>query len=108
MQKSILVAAILLLVAMALSFAHTHGEGSWINQQKLVDPESKEWCCNEIDCRPEEVKPVDGGYLVETGEVIPAHRVLWKSPDGRWWRCRYMSWATGKLTRCLIGPPPGS
>jgi hypothetical protein len=52
------------------------------------------------------VGEVLGGFLVaETRETIPYSRVLWRSQDGAWWRCRNL--ATGK-TRCLIGPPQGS
>jgi len=80
---------------------------SWINKQMLRDPQSGEFCCNEHDCRPEKVVETRGGYMVETGEVIPYHRVIWRSPDGTWWRCR--AWHNGQQrTRCLLGPPPGS
>lgn len=93
--------------------AHDHGDGSWINHQNLRDPVSGEHCCNLNDCREEKVEATAGGYLVETGEVIPSRRVVWRSPGG-WWRCRYLGGehtrpdqAAGK-TRCLIGPPQGS
>jgi hypothetical protein len=66
---------------------------------------SGEWCCNVNDCQAEKVREVDGGFLTEAGAVIPFSRVIWKSQDGSWWRCRNL--ATRK-TRCLIGPPPGS
>ncbi len=88
-------------------FAHDTGEGAWINNQRLTDPETKQWCCNLHDCRDEttNVRGVEGGYLiVSTGEVIPRERVIWKSPGG-WWRCRNLSDGS---TRCLIGPPNGS
>jgi hypothetical protein len=100
-------AAALLAGAVSASRAHDHGPGSWINNEKLTDPQTGEWCCNLVDCREENVTPVDGGYLVETGEVIPQKRVIWRSP-GSWWRCRYMSGAQEGQTRCLIGPPQGS
>ena len=50
----------------------------------------------------------DGYLVLETGEVIDKARVIWKSPDGAWWRCRFMSGAKAGSTRCLIGPPPNS
>ena len=96
------------------ALAHTDGPGAWINQQSLSDPVTKESCCNLNDCREEtdNVRPVEGGYLViDTGEVIPPERMIWRSPGG-WWRCRYLASHTlppGKRigdTRCLIGPPP--
>lgn len=85
--------------------AHDH----WINQNKLVDPVTGAWCCDERDCEmipAGGVTPVEGGYKIEdTGEVIELKRVIWKSMDGRWWRCRF---SESHPTRCLIGPPPGS
>lgn len=83
--------------------AHDH----WINEQRLTDPVSGQWCCNLNDCQEESdnIAPVDGGYLVKsTGEVIERARVIWRSPGG-WWRCRNLSTGT---TRCLIGPPQGA
>jgi hypothetical protein len=90
--------------------AHDHGDGSWINNQKLIDPVTGQWCCNLHDCReePGNVSPVDGGYLIHsTGEVIPRERVIWRSPGG-WWRCRHLGGPNVGKTRCLIGPPMGS
>jgi hypothetical protein len=78
---------------------------SWISSSRLTDPASGEWCCNHIDCREERVREIAGGYQVESGEIIPHSRVIWKSQDGAWWRCRNLG--TNK-TRCLIGPPPGT
>ncbi len=91
------------LVLLGSSFATAHD--SWISRNRLTDPASGEWCCNHIDCREEKVSETAGGYRVETGETIPYQRVIWKSQDGHWWRCRNMS---TNATRCLIGPPPGS
>lgn len=85
-----------------------HGHDSWISRQRMVDPESKEWCCNIYDCRVEKVREVSGGYSTAGGDVVPFSRVIWKSPDGQWWRCRYMAGEKTGKTRCLIGPPPGS
>lgn len=104
-----LFAACVLLPFFAL--AHDHGPGSWINNQKLTDPQTKEFCCNLLDCReePDNVRALaDGNFLIlTTQEVFPAARVIWRSPGG-WWRCRYMSGSRTGKTRCLIGPPNGS
>lgn len=81
---------------------------SWINSSQLRDPQSGEWCCNHIDCAPEAVREVAGGYATAGGDVVPFARVIWKSQDGRWWRCRYLDAARAGRTRCLIGPPPNS
>ena len=86
------------------ALAHDH----WISRQRLTDPLSGEWCCGAQDCEVEQVAEASGGYRVSTGEIIPAARVIWKSPDGTWLRCRYMAGERAGLTRCLIGPPPGS
>lgn len=101
------IAVAFLLFMGGVTRSHVHGDGSWINNERLTDPLSKEWCCNLVDCREEQVEPVRGGFQVETGEVVPAQRVIWRSPGG-WWRCRYMSGEKINQTRCLIGPPPGS
>lgn len=98
------IAVVLLAIMTEAALSHQHGPGSWINNEKLIDPITKQWCCDEFDCKPQPagaIKPVEGGYLVvETGEVIEHRRVIWRSPDGMWWRC-----AIGNVTRCLIGPP---
>jgi hypothetical protein len=78
----------------------------WISRERITDPVSGEWCCGENDCLAEQVAEVPGGYLVSTGEVIPAARVIWRSPDGTWLRCHVLT--RPDKTRCLIGPPPGS
>lgn len=105
------VLGVLALTAMVgVAMAHDHGPGSWINNQRLNDPVSKEGCCNLNDCREEtdNVAAVDGGFLIiSTGEVIAHERVIWRSPGG-WWRCRYLGPMLPKRpgdTRCLIGPP---
>lgn len=96
------------LLTASIALAHDH----WINNLRLTDPTSGEWCCNHIDCAAEPAGGVtegSGGYLVgATGEVIPYTRVIWKSQDGAWWRCRYLGGERAGKTRCLIGPPPGS
>jgi hypothetical protein len=54
---------------------------------------------------PDGIREVTGGYSVAaTGELIPYARVIWRSEDGAWWRCRNLY---NNSTRCLIGPPPG-
>jgi len=89
------------------SFATAHD--SWISRNRLTDPASGEWCCNQFDCAevPKNGLTESGtGYVVaETGEMIPYQRIIWKSQDGGWWRCRNMR---TNATRCLIGPPPAS
>ena len=100
-----LLTIVFVVISVSASLSHDH----WINHARLVDPASGEWCCNLIDCAAVPaggVDEVEGGFLVrETQEVIPLVRVIWKSEDGGWWRCRNM--ATNN-TRCLIGPPRGS
>jgi hypothetical protein len=98
-----------LTVLMQCAKAHDH----WINDARLVDPFTKEWCCNEHDCElinAGGVSETSGdSYLIsETGEIFPAMRVIWKSGDGRWWRCRYLGGDKAGQTRCLIGPVPNS
>ena len=98
----------MLIATASLAAAHDH----WINHKRLADPQSGEWCCNHIDCAEVPaggVRESNGGYIVaETSETIPYTRVIWKSPDGHWWRCRYLGGAKAGKTRCLIGPPPNS
>jgi hypothetical protein len=100
-------AALAAFLLCASARAHDHGPGSWINNERLHDPVTGEWCCNTVDCREESdnVEAVPEGYLIRsTGETIPRERVIWRSPGG-WWRCRNLPTGT---TRCLIGPPQGS
>jgi hypothetical protein len=100
-----LIATLFILLGISVAGAHD----SWISRNRLTDPQSGQWCCNHIDCEGQkngDIREVQGGYLVAaTGEVIPYARVIWKSEDGSWWRCRNMQ---TNATRCLIGPPPGS
>ena len=100
-----------LVACSSLALAHDHGPGSWINNERITDPVTKEWCCSTDDCQeePTNVQAAAGGFtIISTGELIPTERVIWRSPGG-WWRCRYMPghYLAGK-TRCLIGPPSGS
>lgn len=90
------------------ALAHDSGPYRWISNEMLRDPQSQEWCCGDLDCQTETVREVAGGYQVETGEIVPYARVIWKSPEGTWIRCRYLSGEKTNQTRCLIGPPPGS
>lgn len=85
-----------------------HAHDSWISRQRITDPASGEWCCNMNDCQPEQVREVRGGYSTQGGDVVPYSRVIPKSPDGQWWRCRYMGGEKVGKTRCLIGPPPAT
>lgn len=103
------VVAVLWAAFLLPAMAHDHGPGSWINNERLTDPQTKQWCCDLNDCREETANVQalpDGNFLIlDTKEVIPHQRVIWRSPGG-WWRCRYLD-GTNR-TRCLIGPPPGS
>jgi hypothetical protein len=98
-------------LAPVVGLGHESGEGSWMNQMSLLDPVSKQWCCNEHDCAPVPaggvVEQGDGMLVVETGEVIPHERIIWRAPDGRWWRCHNLAGDHVGKTRCLIGPPRG-
>ena len=99
-----LIAVLLVLFCSSLAVAHDH----WISRNRMIDPQSGEWCCNHIDCAAVPaggVHEVRGGYsVVETGETVPYARVIWRSQDGDWWRCRNLR---TNATRCLIGPPQG-
>lgn len=108
MIRWLLIAAALLLLFLLALYPLAHAHDSWISRQRITDPASGEWCCNMIDCRVEEVREVRGGYSTQGGDVVPYSRVIPKSPDGQWWRCRYMGGEKVGKTRCLIGPPPGS
>jgi len=96
------------IIALLALITAANSHDSWISQQRMTDPASGEWCCNHIDCKPEQVKEVRGGYSTAGGDVVPYSRVIPKSPDGQWWRCRYLGGEKAGQTRCLIGPPPGS
>jgi hypothetical protein len=90
------------------ALAHDSDPYGWISNEMLRDPQSQDWCCGALDCKTETVREVAGGYQVETGEIVPYARVIWRSPDGAWIRCRYLGGKRANQTRCLIGPPPGS
>jgi hypothetical protein len=102
------IAWLFLVLGTTFAAAHDH----WINHLRLTDPLSGQWCCNDMDCeavRAAGIAEQQDGYLVmETGEVIGKERVIWKSQDGLWWRCRYTNGSNAGRTRCLIGPPPNS
>lgn len=103
-----IIACLLIVAGTSAALSHDAGPGSWMNMERLTDPLSGAWCCSQIDCHPMpagSVQQTDGGYLVEeTGEVIAKPRVIWRSPDGLWWRCAYGVGALQSKTRCLIGP----
>jgi hypothetical protein len=98
-------------LAPSVGLGHDAGEGSWMNHLSLLDPVTHQWCCNEQDCAPVPTGGVleraDGMLVVETGEVIARERIIWRAPDGRWWRCRNLGGENAGMTRCLIGPPRG-
>jgi hypothetical protein len=112
------IGACLLIYAIAFSIHYAYAHDSWINQNGLRDPQSKEWCCNDQDCErldKNAVKELPNGnfYIVPSNEVWPEKRVLWQSADGAWWRCAPIyNDDKGKVskpkTRCLIGPPRGT
>lgn len=98
------IAAVVLALPLVVP-AHDH----WISRDKLMDPLSGKSCCNEDDCEAlpaDSVKEVGTAFYIETTkEMFPSSRVLWKSADGRWWRCAPA--LNGEKfageTRCLIG-----
>lgn len=95
---------LILLFGAPMAAAHE----SWISGNNLTDPDTGAWCCNHVDCAALPNGGVkentEGVFVAETSETIPHKRVIWKSQDGLWWRCRNM---TTNATRCLIGPPRG-
>lgn len=106
--------AVHLVLLTLLAMVH---DDSWINHGKLYDPQSQAWCCNEKDC--EDItqqgilvtEKLDGFVIADSGEYVPGSRVLWKSPDGHWWRCHIIVHEQGrtwKKARCLIAPPSSS
>jgi hypothetical protein len=57
-----------------------------------------------------DVEEVSRGFIIRsTGEWIAHERVIWRSPDGGWWRCADQKNGVKRAgeTRCLIGPPRG-
>ncbi len=103
--------AALAVLSLAPALAHDHGEGAWINQMSLIDPVTREFCCGPQDCAPLPAGGISenafGFRIAETGEQFAQGRVIWKAPDGRLWRCRYLAGPEKGKTRCLIGPPRG-
>lgn len=100
--------ALALVLWSSAALAHDNGSGAWISQNKLKNPATGEFCCNEQDCQAELVHEVRGGYRTQGGDIVHYSQVIWKSTDGRWWRCRYTGGEKTGKTRCLIGPPPGT
>jgi hypothetical protein len=113
MLRTALLLAAFTVVAQAHDAQH---ESDWIQDGAFRDPTSNAHCCGENDCLkvPDGgIAEVTGGYFIrESSETIPASRVLWRSPDGGWWRCAPVEWsgteAKRPKTRCLIGPPPST
>lgn len=103
MLRLIVLATLLAFLSISIANSHDH----WINESRLIDPFTGEWCCNDKDCKPERVQEVFNGYMTSAPDFVIKDRVIWKSQDGHWWRCNKI--VNGKdTTRCLIGPPPGS
>lgn len=97
----------LLLILIGAASAHDH----WIGRGGYRDPVSGASCCGTMDCaalRDGAVIARRGGWhVVETGEVISYARTL-DSPDGRFWRCRFLGGERKGQTRCLFAPGVGS
>jgi hypothetical protein len=89
-----------------------HGAWQWIEDYRLYDPQTGDWCCGKNDCGAIEgdgISQTSLGYQIKaTGEVIPYSRVIWESPDGKPWRCWNTYGERKGLTRCLIMPPPST
>ena len=85
----------------------------WIEREKLSDPRTQNLCCGEDDCAQllrGDVEEVSRGFIIRsTGEWIAHERVIWRSPDGGWWRCADQKNGVKRAgeTRCLSGPPRG-
>lgn len=90
--------------------ASAHGAASWIMDNAMIDPVTKESCCGAQDCEmvpATGVRIVEGGYLIyETGETIPESRAQ-DSKDGHFWRCRYLTGIDTGKTRCFFRGLPG-
>ena len=85
--RSRLVRVLFSVVLVLPTIASAHD--SWISRQKLRDPNSGEWCCNENDCSAlDEVRIVETkeGYVVDRRFFISKDRAI-PSYDGRYWAC---------------------
>jgi len=89
-----------------------HGSEQWINDEKLVDPVSKAFCCGPSDCSvlaPGSVERVQGGYKVNTGWAgfffVESDRALPFSPDGHYHVCINYEHGFIPKVRCFIAPP---
>lgn len=93
--------AALILCAMP---AYAHGPAEWIQRDGYKNA-AGELCCGERDCfeiEADNVKAVDGGYLIKsTNEFIP-HNEAQPSPGG-YWRCQW-----GGQRKCFFAPISGS
>ena len=94
------------LLALALTLACTavfsHGSEQWINDAKLVDPVSKEFCCGPTDCSaltPGSVERVSGAIFVGWDHALPF------SPDGHYHICIGYDESLIPNVRCFITPP---
>jgi hypothetical protein len=111
-MKVVLLAIIIMLAMPTLVCAHDPEHLSdWIQTQGLTDPETGYSCCGDRDCfaLPDDgvAETLNGFFIKETGEMWPKERVVWKSIDGRWWRCAPIVNGVRMTTRCLLGPPRG-
>src|SRR3990167_6454740 len=64
-------------------------------------------CCGPLDCFPVargdiEARADGSFYIRSLDETIPRHEAQWKSPDGRYWRCK----KPNGQRRCFFVPPP--
>ena len=97
-----------------------HGDAAWIAKNELRDPITKNLCCGPDDCEPlerHEVRETFQGWLIiATAEIIPHERVIFGTPKGRIWRCRFRfdtetynppGMHPKDTTRCLIMPGTG-
>ncbi|HLN07928.1 MAG TPA: hypothetical protein VK281_03045 [Xanthobacteraceae bacterium] len=101
----------MVIVASTPALAHDH----WISRENLSDPVTHSVCCGEGDCEDlgdQGIAVRERGatfVLGDSGEQIEKNRVLWRSPNGHWWRCGYdareVDGSQHTVTRCLIGPP---
>jgi len=94
------------------------GEEHWINREHRTNPVTKQWCCNDQDCKPIpalDVQITTAGFrLKSTGEEIPDAEAQ-QSSDAEFWVCRLPSsdyppaaaGVRGKI-RCFFFPPGGA
>lgn len=91
-----------LLFAIMATGANAHGIAQWVQDGQYRNA-AGEWCCGEHDCSPladDDVKPVDGGYLIKSLKETVPYSEAQPSPDGHYWRC-----AWGGERKCFFAPP---